>query len=148
MKLFLEKFTLEVFHRRYFRVNLGTFPDYLFCRTTLCYCSWGRIEKVREPDSFSYVFFEILYRKCSLKKVVLRSFTKLTRKHMCQSLLFNEVAGLKPATLLKKRLCYRCFLVNFAKFLRTPFSQNTSAWLLLWLLKVSLYFYNTSVLLY
>ena len=148
MKLFLEKFTLEVFYRRYFRVNLGTFPDYLFCRTTLCYCSWGRIEKVRELDSFSYVFFEILYRKCSLKKVVLRSFTKLTRKHMCQSLLFNEVAGLKPATLLKKRLCYRCFLVNFAKFLRTPFSQNTSAWLLLWLLKVSLYFYNTSVLLY
>ena len=148
MKLFLEKFTLEVFHRRYFRVNLGTFPDYLFCRTTLRYCSWGRIEKVREPDSFSYVFFEMLYRKCSLKKVILRSFAKITRKHMCQSLLFNEVAGLKPATLLKKRLCYRCFVVNFAKFLRTPFSQNTSGWLLLWLLKVSLYFYNTSVLLY
>ena len=26
-----------------------------------------------------------------------------------------------PATLLKKRLCHRCFPVNFAKFLRTPF---------------------------
>ena len=31
-------------------------------------------------------------------------------------------------TLLK--LCYRCFPVSFAKFLRTPFSQNTSGRLL------------------
>ena len=35
------------------------------------------------------------------------------------------------ATLLKKRLWHRCFPVNFAKFLRTPFSQNTSGRLLL-----------------
>ena len=28
---------------------------------------------------------------------------------------------LRPATLLKKRLWHRCFSVNFAKFLRTPF---------------------------
>ena len=33
--------------------------------------------------------------------------------------------------LLKKRLWYRCFSVNFVKFLRTPFSQNTSRRLLL-----------------
>ena len=38
-----------------------------------------------------------------------------------------------PATLLKKRLWHRCFPVNFAKFLRTPFSQNTSRTLLLYL---------------
>ena len=50
---------------------------------------------------------------------------------MCQSLLFNKVAGLRPATFLKKRLWHSCFLVNFAKFLRTPFSQNTSGRLLL-----------------
>ena len=37
----------------------------------------------------------------------------------------------RPATLLQKRLWHRCFPVNFAKFLRTPFSQNTSKWLLL-----------------
>ena len=35
--------------------------------------------------------------------------------------LFNKVAGLGLATLLKKRIWLRCFLVNFAKFLRTPF---------------------------
>ena len=35
-------------------------------------------------------------------------------------------SGLRPTTLLKKRLQHGCFLVNFVKFLRTPFSQNTS----------------------
>ena len=32
----------------------------------------------------------------------------------------------RPATLLKKRLWEKCFPVNFAKFLRTPFLQNAS----------------------
>ena len=32
---------------------------------------------------------------------------------------------------MKKRLWYRCFCVNFTKFLRTPFLQNTSRRLLL-----------------
>ena len=35
------------------------------------------------------------------------------------------------ATLLIKRLCDRCFPVNFVKFLRTHFLQNTSGRLLL-----------------
>ena len=38
------------------------------------------------------------------KKGVLRNFAKFTGKQLCQSLLFNKVAGLRPATLLKKRL--------------------------------------------
>ena len=33
--------------------------------------------------------------------------------------------------LIKKRPWYRCFPVNFAKFLRAPFLQNTSRQLLL-----------------
>ena len=39
--------------------------------------------------------------------------------------------SLRPATLLKNRLWHRCFPVNFKKFLRTPFLQNTSGRLLL-----------------
>ena len=54
-----------------------------------------------------------------LKTGVLRNFEKFSGKHLC------------PATLLKKRLWHRCFPVNFAKCLRTPFSQNTSGRLLL-----------------
>ena len=65
------------------------------------------------------------HQKCSMKKGVLRNFTKFTGKHLCQSLFFNKVA------LLKKGLWHRCFLVNFVKALRTPFSQNTSGRLLL-----------------
>ena len=38
------------------------------------------------------------------KKGVLRNFTRFTGKRLCQSFFFNEVAGLRPATLLKKRL--------------------------------------------
>ena len=70
-------------------------------------------------------------RRCSVRKGVLRNFAKFRGKHLCQSLVFNKVAGLRPATLLKKKLWYRCFPLNFAKFLRTPFLQNTSGRLLL-----------------
>ena len=35
--------------------------------------------------------------------------SQIIRKHLCQSLFFNKVAGLGPTTLLKKRLWYRSF---------------------------------------
>ena len=61
------------------------------------------------------------------KKGVLRNFAKFIGKHLWQSLFFNKVAGLKSATLLKKKsFWHRCFPVNFAKFLRTAVLQDTS----------------------
>ena len=63
------------------------------------------------------------HRRCSVRKDVLRNFAKFTGKHLCQ--------GLKPAPFLKKRLWHRCFPGNSAKFLKTPFLQNTSGKLLL-----------------
>ena len=57
------------------------------------------------------------------KKGALRNFAKFLGKHLCQSLM--------PATLIKKRLWHRCFPVNFAKFLRTPFLTEHLQWLLL-----------------
>ena len=71
------------------------------------------------------------HQRCSMKKGVLRNFIKFTGKHLCQSLFFNKVAGLRLSTLLKKRLLHRCFPVNFGKFLRTLFLQNISGRLLL-----------------
>ena len=35
--------------------------------------------------------------------------------------------GLRSETLLKNRLCHKCFPVNFAKFLRTPFQTEQVA---------------------
>ena len=74
----------------------------------------------------SFANFRSNHRRFSVRIGVLRNFAKLTGKHLCQSLFLNKVAGLRPATLLKKRLWHRCFPVNFAKFLRTPFLENTS----------------------
>ena len=74
------------------------------------------------------------HQRCSIKKGVLRNFSKFTGQYLCQSLFFNKVAGLRPATLLKKSLWHRCFPLNFVKFLRTPFLQNTSGRVLLQLL--------------
>ena len=61
------------------------------------------------------------------KKGALRNFAKFTGKHLRQSLFFNKIEDLNPATSSKKSLWHRCFPVNFAKFLRTSFLQNTSA---------------------
>ena len=63
------------------------------------------------------------------KKGVLRNFAKFTGKHLRQSLFFNQVAS--ACNFIKKRLWRRCFPVNFAQFLRTPFSTEHLWWLLL-----------------
>ena len=60
-------------------------------------------------------------RRCSAKKRVLKNFAKFTGENLCWSLFVKKVAGLTPATLLKRRLQHRCYPVSFAKFLRTPF---------------------------
>ena len=65
------------------------------------------------------------------KKGALENLTKFTGKHLCQSLFFIKVAGLRVATLLKKRLWHRCFPVNFVKFLRALFFTEQLQWLLL-----------------
>ena len=80
-------------------------------------------------DSVTFFFKDQKYftrsshQRCSVKKGVFKSFAKFAGKHLCQSLLFNKVAG--------HRSVFRCFPVNFAKFKRTSFLQNTSGRLLL-----------------
>ena len=58
------------------------------------------------------------------KKGILKNFVKFTRKHLCRSLIFIKVAGLTRDFI--KRLRHRCFPVNFAKLLRTPFLEIPS----------------------
>ena len=53
------------------------------------------------------------HRRCSVKKGVLRNFVKFTGKHLCQSLFFNKVAGLRRGF-----FCY-----EFA-----PYFWGTSLW--------------------
>ena len=72
-----------------------------------------------------------IHQRCSTRKGVLRNFTKFTGKDLNQSLFLNKSTGLRPATLLKRKLWRRCFSVNFAQFLRRLFLQNTLERLLL-----------------
>ena len=53
--------------------------------------------------------------KMFCKKSFPRNFAKLAGKHLCQIIFLRK----------KKRLWHRCFLVHFAKFLRTSFSNRT-----------------------
>ena len=64
------------------------------------------------------------------KKDVLKNFAKFTGKHLCQSLFYNKVADMRPATLLKKRLV-QFFSMNISTFLRTPILKNICGRLLL-----------------
>ena len=57
------------------------------------------------------------------KWLFLKSFSKFTGKCLCQSLLFNIVAGLRLATLLKKILLHRCFPVNLRNVKNTIFTE-------------------------
>ena len=69
--------------------------------------------------------------EASCKKMCFWKFYKIHRKTPVSETFFNKVAGLLPATYLKKRLWYRCFTGNFVKFLRATFLQITSEPLLL-----------------
>ena len=65
------------------------------------------------------------------KKGVLRNFAKFTGKHLCQGLFFNEVAGLGPASLLKRDAGTGVFLWIFQNFLGHLFFIKHLYWLLL-----------------
>ena len=59
------------------------------------------------------------------RKEVFNKFSKFTGKHLCQSLFFNKVAGLRSVTLLKRNsFSFSFFPANFTNFLRTPFYKT------------------------
>ena len=114
-------------------------------RLTFLILAYGKNVKFK---LFFYILNNFFYKSSRLevfcKKGVLKNFAKFTEKHLCQSIFFNKVAGLrqnfqkhlflqnssggcfwrfrvKPASLLKKRLWDRCFPVNFVKVLNNTF---------------------------
>ena len=48
------------------------------------------------PDIIKYEITEAVIRRCSVKKGVPRNVKKFTGKHLCERLLFNRVANLRP----------------------------------------------------
>ena len=98
----------------------GISQVYLVCRTQFNTYNGTFLQKYRS-----------IHRRCYVYKSVLRNFAKFTGKRLYQSLFFIKITGLRPAALLKKRIWRRCFPVNFAKFPRKTFLQNTPGRLLL-----------------
>ena len=74
----------------WFKDGLVTFKQILYSRYVRKSSFFKHIQK--QPP-------EVFY-----KKGVIRNVAKFTGKHLCQSLSFNKVAALRPASLLKKRL--------------------------------------------
>ena len=56
------------------------------------------------------------------KKCVLRNFTKFTGKRLCQSLIFNKVARLRPANFSKKETLAQVFSCEFCEISKNNFS--------------------------
>ena len=104
---------LDTFHAWYFfNLSYGIFRFNLFFSDfgfRICFAPvpW-RVVTTESRGSHLEVF---------CKKVVLKNFEKFTGKHLCQSIFSNYAAGVRPATLFKKRLWHWCFSVSFAKFL-------------------------------
>ena len=56
-----------------------------------------------------------------MQKGVLRNFTKLTGKHLYQSLFFNKVAGLRSTTFIKKETTAQVFSCEFCEISKNTF---------------------------
>ena len=73
-------------------------------------------ETATRVDQYKKVFLKILHN---------------SQENTCARVSFLKKLQAEACVFIKKRLWHRCFRVNFTKFLRTPFLQNTSERLLL-----------------
>ena len=105
-------FILKMLQQICLPVNVANFLRILFSQNTFgdCFCRFTHKRDQMKSSSFPCATF---FKKVNsqkqppevfCKKGVLRNFAKFTGKYLCQSLFFNKVAGLRPATFLKKRL--------------------------------------------
>ena len=91
---------LELLTRKYLlHFKCSQFKHSNFSTNLLGWTFWGTHSLSRVSGSYRRS-----HQRCSMKKGVLRNFAELTGKHLCQSLVFDKVAGLSPTTFLKKRL--------------------------------------------
>ena len=79
----------------------------------------------RKCTYFCLATFRSSHRRCSVRKGVFRDFAKFTGKYPCQSLFFNKVVDLSPATLLKKETLAQVFSCEFCKISTNTFFYRT-----------------------
>ena len=90
ISLLLKKFThfTGQITREFLGLRMRNFQSIVFIRTQTC----RKIFKSALVHMFLNTFRNI-HRRCSVRKGVIRNFTKFTGEHLCQSLFFNKVAG-------------------------------------------------------
>ena len=71
-----------------------------------------------------------------MKKGALINFTKFTGKHLCQSVFFNKVTGLRAATLLNKKLWHKFLPVNFCEIFTTASDFICGVFFILFIIKI------------
>ena len=77
------------------------------------------------PNFLKHYYFRSSRLRCSVKKGVLRNFTKFTGKHLCQRFFFSKVAGQACNFITKESLvqvlsCEFCKISKNSFFNRTP----------------------------
>ena len=103
--------------------------EYIICLEYITITSSEEALKVCELNFFqeilteSSVTSEAVARRCSVKKVFLEILQNLQENTRVRTSLLIK--------LLKKKPWHRCFPVNLAKFVRTPFLIEHLRWLLL-----------------
>ena len=98
--------------------NVHVSPDVL---STVLLLQQGNLFKLQQQ--ILHGIFRSSRPEVFCKKTALKTFAEFTEKHLCSSIQAYNV--------IKKRLQYRSFPVNFGEFLRTPISKNICERLLL-----------------
>ena len=85
------------------------------------------MKNLQECFCAGVVFYRSSCLEIFCRKGFLRNVAKFTGKHLCQSLFFTKVAGLRlrPATLVNKRLA-QVFSSEFWKIFKNIFFYRTS----------------------
>ena len=81
--------------------------------------------KYRSEFKHGFANPEVVARRCSIKKAFLRILQNSQENTCTRVSFFNKFSGFRPATLLKKSLWHRCYLVNFVKFSKNIFFYRT-----------------------
>ena len=94
--------------------GLSLIPRYLLAQSQkwIHHSYVGNLFKVNNKDARTAPM-SLSHHTVMTLIILKRNFAKFTEKHLCQSLFFNKVAGLRPATLLKKRLWQRVHAISF-----------------------------------
>ena len=105
----------------------------LLCVLHFCAIKVSRSSSIVKRNA-SMIICRSSHRWSSIKKVLLKIMENSLENSSARVSFLKNFAGLKPATLFKKRLWHSCFPASFAKFLRTDFKLIISIRLKIYLL--------------